>query len=208
MQFQIERGVRIYNLFPLNKIVNEWQNLMEVLTKEWKRDDIPWWYNERAWVGVVAGAAWRTGAQAFEEYSDTKIVYCKKRKPRKKSGRVDLWLGVGTKEYLIEAKHVEVNADGTKRLTKIKASLAAARSAVSCVCAYSNQKRLSMVCITPYLLAEKKGQVDALLRKLIQETSSERATVAWVFPKNIRTYPWEDGYIYPGGILILKPLRI
>ncbi len=108
--FKIERGLRVCNFSALSKIINEWQNLMVVLTREWREDDTPWWYNKCAWVGVVAGADWRTRARTFEEYSDTKIVCGKKGKPQKKSGRVDLWLGVRKKEYLIEAKHIEVNA--------------------------------------------------------------------------------------------------
>ena len=181
---------------------------MEVLAREWKKEDIPWWYNERAWIGVLAGASWKAGGRAFEEFSDTKIIHRKKRKPQKKPGRVDLWLGVGTREYLIEAKHVAVNAGGNKGLTRIKDSLRAARWDLSRLRAYSGQKRLSMVCITPYIVAKKRGQINTLLSKLLNQASSiETATIAWVFPKNIRTYEWEDGYIYPGGIIVLKQLR-
>jgi hypothetical protein len=37
---------------------------MEKLSDEFKSDDdIPWWYNERAWVGVLAAATWKAGGR-------------------------------------------------------------------------------------------------------------------------------------------------
>jgi hypothetical protein len=41
------------------------------LVRSW-RGDLPWWYNERASISVLAGAAWGTGGLAFEEYSEDK----------------------------------------------------------------------------------------------------------------------------------------
>lgn len=63
--------------------------------------DIAYWYGERALTGLLASASWmtRTG-WSLEEFTGLR------RKSRRKngSGKGDLWLGVGGKEYTIEAK--------------------------------------------------------------------------------------------------------
>ena len=65
-------------------------------------DDCLYWYNERATVGSLAGAIWRTGGFAVEEYREPK-----KRKGKHYMGRTDLWFSLGEnnrKCYVVEAK--------------------------------------------------------------------------------------------------------
>ena len=72
------------------------------LTDEYCRkydDDAPYWYNERANVSFLAGAIWRCGGMALEEYSSDKI-WAAEDYP----GRTDLWFQYDGKEYVAEAK--------------------------------------------------------------------------------------------------------
>ena len=76
-----------------NKRLSDWENIIE----EWAllidrycritKDDAPYWYTERANIGVLAGACWRAGYVALEEFQFQKGY---SNKP-KWSGRADLW---------------------------------------------------------------------------------------------------------------------
>jgi hypothetical protein len=207
--FRKGRGMRIHGLTYLGPVLREWQKAMERLSNDFKPDDVPWWHNERAWVGVLAAATWKAGGRAFEEYSDEKIKRPKKGRPKKVSGRVDLWIRIGSKEYVIEAKHIYVNIGGRKSLPKINDAIKVLRSDISRVRAYPGQKKLRMVCVTPCLIKSKGEQIDELItRFLIQPPSRIKgATMAWIFPEAFRTFSGGDKYFYPGAVVILKPLR-
>jgi hypothetical protein len=202
----IERDIRNIKLTRLRPVLKKWQDLMVILAHKWGKEDVPWWYNERPWVGLLSAAAWKTkGGWAFEEYSDKKIFLTRKRKQVKKPGRVDLLIGNSSREYLIEAKHVDVNLGGDKGLSIVLKALKATRSDTSHLRAYKGQEKIYMVCITPYVLEVKGKDIDSLIEKFIRQLLGKtRTTVAWVFPKNMRQFPGGDGYLYPGAVLVLK----
>lgn len=62
--------------------------------------DIPWHYHERAHIGFLAAAVWKSGGVAIEEWRTTKS---RNRVPS--NGRCDLWAKFGGRSYYIEAKH-------------------------------------------------------------------------------------------------------
>ncbi len=80
-----------------------------------KLKDVPYWYNERACVSLLAGGAWLAGYVAMEEYSETKI-YRNKNYP----GRCDLYLSNKPHELAIEVKKetrkIPASLDGGKGL--------------------------------------------------------------------------------------------
>ncbi len=83
------------------------QNWFEIhQTYKWNNTDPLYWYNERANVGTFAGAVWRSGFHALEEYSSTKRPDEDQDKNFEKLGRVDLWIYPNEMEYVIEAKQV------------------------------------------------------------------------------------------------------
>jgi hypothetical protein len=58
-----------------------------------------YWYNERANVGALAGAVWKQGGMALEEYP------AEKGSPgHKQDGRVDLFASIGDNKTIFEAK--------------------------------------------------------------------------------------------------------
>src|SRR5262245_34034370 len=46
----------------------EWTSVIERVVRVWYQDDVPWWYNERASLSLFAGAIWKVGGIAFEEF--------------------------------------------------------------------------------------------------------------------------------------------
>lgn len=79
----------------LRPVLEKWISVNRELAVHWaSAGDAPWWYNERALISVFAGAVWRTGGHAFEEYST------EKRGDRRESwGRVDLEFAAGRQEF-------------------------------------------------------------------------------------------------------------
>lgn len=96
----------------------------QFFVRQWKDvPDVPWWYNVRASVGLLAAAVWKTGGYAFEEYSTKK---------KSKVGRVDLEFGTGNEAFIVEAKQCWLKGmtdiDSANRL--IEKYFAAASSAI------------------------------------------------------------------------------
>jgi len=73
----------------------------QIAAEQWNGVDCPWWYTERANVGLFAAGAVRVGEVALEEFNDEKG-----HGRSKYAGRVDLmiWQGARTKSAAFEAK--------------------------------------------------------------------------------------------------------
>lgn len=123
-----KHGFRISDssLLPLKKVLKSWIECTEEYISVWGGDDLPYWYNERANVSIFAGAAWRSGMTAIEEYQSNKLKKC----GTESNGRNDLYLadlsvGIGIEakvvfpdisntiaiKYLIENRLVEARLD-------------------------------------------------------------------------------------------------
>ncbi|MBM4275294.1 MAG: hypothetical protein FJ134_12665 [Deltaproteobacteria bacterium] len=64
------KGFQINNteLNHWEKLFKQWQSLIERYCKIMEEDDAPFYHTERANIGVLAGAAWKTGWLALEEF--------------------------------------------------------------------------------------------------------------------------------------------
>lgn len=96
-----------------NKRMNHWYSIVEewVLAHErfarFSPNDAAYWYTERTNIGILAGAAWRCGLVALEEFQTTKDNRLSAKKADQKvwKGRCDLWLAQGSHEEVVEAKY-------------------------------------------------------------------------------------------------------
>ncbi len=68
-----------------------------------KKDDWPYWYQERSQIGFLAAAIWLCGGTALEEYREEK----EKGRGAKGKGRCDLWVKVNGAAFCCEAKWVK-----------------------------------------------------------------------------------------------------
>lgn len=88
MSIVLERGFHVRS-----PVLKEWQTLFEEWILAVERfcrlspGDAPYWYTERANVGTLAGAAWRCGWIALEEFQGDKSEQSLGWR-----GRLDLWL--------------------------------------------------------------------------------------------------------------------
>lgn len=89
-------------LKPLEKVLDEWIKCTLEYIEVWEGDDLPYWYNERANVSILAGAAWRSEMTAIEEYQSEKETSTK----NKFNGRNDIYIADKKHGFAIEAKFV------------------------------------------------------------------------------------------------------
>ena len=204
----IAPGSKLKRLTPL---LNQWIKLIKEYCRAHECEDNPWWYNERANISLLAGAAWRLKKEwlALEEYPADKRrtrsgkpkkmapVVPKKgiegeNKPNRK-GRVDLYVANGDEGYAIEAKQLwqKLSPGSANRLGT---AMKMARDAAGALYPWEAEYRVGAVFIIPYIPVEqvredlangKKGKIEAKL--------AARILRDWIAEAKLDTY---SGYAY------------
>jgi hypothetical protein len=167
-------------------------------------EDCPWWYGERASLGLFALAAWEFGTAPIEEYST------EKGKGRARyTGRGDLLIPIGEKDYIIEAKQKWISI--SHRVTKGEIKL---DDAILYVCddvrnsTEFRGKRAGLVFAVPYLPESEEEFMDERLGEFVHMLRDrDDCAVAWVFPEQARCGYELEGYLYPGIAVLIRPLR-
>jgi hypothetical protein len=164
-------------------------------------DDVPWFYNERACIGMVAAAAWQTGYIAIEEYSALKGL-----EGEQKNGRADLWIyNPKSSTLAIEAKF-----RWAWKALKPKKLLQKLDEAVKdALCYQGGDKRIGAVFIVPFFPTEwKRSQVNEAIGKMLQVVNEAKPDAAsWCFPKQCRGFRFgenERERIFPGVIVVMS----
>ncbi len=99
--FGVSTELMIYNekIKWLEPVLVQWLRLNRDYMENYECTDSLYWYNERANVGAFAGAVWRSGGFALEEF-----VALKGKGETEGSGRVDLFINYAGHEIICEAK--------------------------------------------------------------------------------------------------------
>lgn len=195
-------GVKCEDLTILQPVLKEWINCNQDLLDCWG-GDLPWWYNERASVSVLAGAAWRLGYRAFEEFSEDK------RQPNKRHptyhGRIDLYLNVKCDDFIAEAKYFWSAATRVTPRTSetLEAWLGEACEGIK-KCPKHGQHKLGILFAQPYIAKAEKQRVDELLQQWIAAMLDVDCSCrAWVFPQATRLSAGTVS-ICPGAAVLIK----
>ncbi len=197
------RGVSVPRLPVLGELLWEWAGVIERTTRFWTdEDDSAWLYNERASLSVLAGAVWRIGGIAFEEYSHDK------HRPReskgKPSGRCDIYFQLGSREFIAEVKQCwpSLGRRGTPQQT-VGAKLELARHDALRLKRYTYE-RLAITFVAPYLSKGEEATLDARLSNWLRAVRRiPHDCLAWCFPLQGRKKCFK-GYIYPGIALLVS----
>jgi hypothetical protein len=185
----------------LKPLLESWIKTNIQLVHHWQ-PDVPWWYNERASISVLAGAAWKIGGLAFEEYREDKRSG-RKRHPTS-PGRIDLYLKLKQKQFIAEAKFCWSGATFVNATTseKLREKLEEACDGVR-KCPPRGQRRLGILFAMPYIAKSQKKRVDELVGEWITAMRSVKCSCsAWVFPKESRYRCGQS--ICPGAAVLIQ----
>ena len=200
---------------PLDDVLRKWIDLNRKIAETWKdRHDVPWWYNERAAVSIFAGAVWKAGGFAFEEFADEKHqAPAKGRLERRFHGRVDLYANIKGKEFIFEAKQCSSGASsvGADRSKKIRARLDKAVDDARQIPA-KGKKRLALLFVIPDVRLRHGAHPDDRIKHWLQMAKDAQwynsDAMAYVFPKCARRTKWgKPGHVkhyYPGSMVLIK----
>ena len=209
MEKRIEK-ISVASLKSLKPALANWQKFMDV--DFWDdRNDAPWWYNERALLSLFAGAVWKyREGWAFEEFTTDKRKTTKRGKRKKSKGRGDITFGIGEQGFVAEAKQcwpiLGTRSQGVTEI--ISKTLRSACRDCSALPSYG-YGRLGILFVVPRIRISRGKQKNASekLDMFLSAISSFRTTAsAWMFPIEKRFLKGGDGYLYPGIVLLLKPL--
>lgn len=189
--------------------LKEWIRLNKLIARRWQEEDaIPWWYNERALLGVLTGAIWLTGGIAFEEYSEAKRSAADLTSV---GGRVDLLFQVRSgSQFMAEAKRTEVpitrSAHQLERLdnTMRKAVIDAGRNEPD-----GSSTRIAIAFATPYMSVQRKEEFRTnRVREFVESFDDlDYDAIAWTFPKLRKLPVSESGHVCPGIVLWIKIVK-
>lgn len=206
------RGLRLGQLQMLEPVLKKWQSLNDKIASEWiSVGAVPWWFNERASLSIFAGAVWRCGGIAFEEYSVNREVVSK-RKVAYKSGRCDIEFSIAGRNFIGEAKQnwPTFGRRKDKARADVKSDLMKAQQEVIQVLEKGSEG-LGMTFVVPGIPFIAKGATEELLIEFLEQLQGlQKTTIAWVFPPFARFMrPSKESsnyrYIYPGVILVIAP---
>jgi hypothetical protein len=203
--------IRSSRLKGLRPTLKRWICLNGDLAKRWaKIRDVPWWYRERALLGILAGAVWLSKGVALEEYSDEKRRLSGRGRilPRSYAGRVDLYFEISAASFAAEAKHVWLPSSKHKdQKAKLESCLNHACRDIRKLRAVGTQ-RLAIVFVSPYVTAKSVGDLERHVEWALEEVQSIRAdAVAWIFPELGEYGKARDGSICPGIAMLIKEVR-
>lgn len=181
----------------LHPLLTAWVVLIQDYCRCDDYDDNPWWYNERASLSTLAGAAWRKpGWYALEEFSTTKRGVIAGRVIEDGSvvnGRCDLYVSHGSSNFAFEAKQVWQSigrrgkrdhvGDGLKRATQDAGNLTTDQAA----------HRLGIVFVAPYIPLSEVSSPGARGVRVIDVGKVRAAITAWIDRLPTHTY---DAYAY------------
>ncbi len=194
--------VKINNelLSPIEPLLLNWIACTEQYIDVWEGMDLPYWYNERANVSILSGAAWKSGWTAIEEYQVAKTA----NEEEFTTGRNDLYITNKTHSYCLEAKvsYLKISDEESKLKIKLSQKLESAISDVKKVCL--KDSKLAAVFVAPYSkeIHATQAEIDNFI-EIIQ--SLDLCAYAWCAPKEAQTNPSHDNKYYPlAALLLLK----
>lgn len=199
------------NLGHWDALLEEWILSIERFSRI-SHGDVPYWYNERANIGVLAAAAWRCGRIALEEFQYEKIDVSSNGEAdettqKKWNGRCDLWISNDRSEEIVEAKFKWLNMRSEKMNKFSISCLDAAVSDAANTKGNDEIKAIGVAFLPVYAKADEVGDIEALekviAKTVISACKSQADLVAWSFPKRLREHIGEKYNNYLPGIILL-----
>jgi hypothetical protein len=192
------------NLHWLKPVLLQWIQINREYADAYAGDDALYWYNERANIGSLAGAAWKANIYAVEEYTAFKRPASV---TSKGSGRIDLYLADDHRDAIVEAKLCWV-APRTSPQTLRKAMANALKDA------RRDRDGEQKIGVVFYVMRvhENRAEETALREEVERVRQINPDGLAWCFPATARPLksdkPEHIGFVWPGVIMALKLARL
>lgn len=187
-------------LKSLKPVFEKLKEVHERYIKAEPRTETSFWHTERPQVGLLAGAAWRAGATALEEYG------CDRANHR---GRRDLYIRTGEKtNFECEAKYLFADLPISSSVKQDFQRLL--NNAVRQAASYGDAKhRLALCFVAPRIKKDvTQSEVNARCDELIRELNpgdrgSDCDALVWIHGKARH----DKKYFYPGIVLVVREAR-
>lgn len=201
-------GSQFKGLRPFRGVLNEWMKANTLCAKAWD-GDVPWYYNERAHLGLFASSVWRKNGIAFEEFTTSKRAKgTRKARFKSYSGRQDIYISLSNHYFIGEAKNCWVKLSSLNSISA-KAINNKLELAVKDIkkCPKYGEKRIALVFAIPMVQSSKKKKTDEFLGRWINTFKEVNFTCcSWIFPSKARYFKYK-GTIYPGIALFIKECK-
>ncbi|WP_116866821.1 hypothetical protein [Pseudomonas syringae] len=207
----------------VRKLLNAWIKAIERYTKAFR--DNPWWYNERASLSVLAGAAWTLKDWfAVEEFTTIKrmrTLVPGVDEGHLRNGRCDLFICNPDESFAIEAKQavqpIGLRSDGESYMMK---ALKGAWDDSGDLGPWEANRRFAVTFVVPTIpLSEIRSgtskrvqicpeKVDNYLRRWLTDEpyfmgwSLKPSRFAYIFP-NVGSPNYVEGHRYFPGIVVI-----
>jgi len=168
--------------------------------------DAIYWNIERSNLGALAGAAWRLGWAALEEFPQPKNL-----KRKRFGGRADLFLKSPKHEDYVESKMTWMTlrrgqvtpADGV-----LRGLTSACKDASALHLTKSSERRVGIVFAVPYYRMGTILPLDVFDDFFETLASHAIDAAAWCFPECARELIWKEPYenVHPGVILVARTI--
>lgn len=208
-------------LRSLSSVFQEWIRATEDYVA-WHGDDASWWYNERANLSMLAGAAWRKKWIALEEYAIDKSTGA--RDPEtgaltSKYGRCDLYLTNQSTSFAIEAKQgwQPIGPRVANPAAQLQRAQRLAWKDAGHLRCDAGDRRLALSFVVPTFPQSALGRLEskcalskgstAIIVDWLREYIKPTAVDAWAysFPARARLLKGTDGRrVYPGVVILIR----
>lgn len=217
---EVKTSLRLRGLHP---VLSNWTQAVMDFSKQADHDNNCWWYNERASLSVLAGAAWRTkGWTALEEFSTTKRATVPDGEVdhgRVSRGRCDLHIESPSNNYAIEAKQAWQCIGKNARADRMAKAMKKANKDAGNLSRDEGKHRLGLTFVVPYLSLSQVGERHSRKDPDIDQIAVREAVVTWlekvdfsslsafafVFPGRTSGYYNENrSLVFPGTLIAIE----
>ena len=206
--FDAVKDVIAQSVLPFfDELLWEWTNVIERTVRMWHQTDVPWWYNERASLSLFAGAVWKAGGIAFEEFSSTREGPNSEEAPMigRRMGRIDLCFTYQGTRFVTEAKQCwsPIGSRAGSARAEIERMLQQASADVLTAPEYYG-RRLALVFASPYFPQSEFGVASERLvqwKQVVESVDSYGKAFYW-----LHDCQWtvDEGYLYPGAAIFIR----
>lgn len=149
------------------------------------KNDAPWIYGERASIGFVAAAVWKSGGVALEEY------WAKKDGVREAGyvGRCDLYFKLGSTGFIAEAKKIHSPFAVKESVGRIQTAMDQACS--DTIGLRGGETKLAIVCVSLEVSRSKEKELEKMIKQWTSRIKDHPLwtgsfAAAYLFPRSSR----------------------